>query len=298
MVRVIVALIVVQLTVVHKMCPLGAHISISGGFHKVFESASQIGCEVIQIFTTNQVRWNFSSLNKEEIFEFVEANSKFNISVSSSHAPYLLNLCTDDNSLYKKSILSLKSEIIRSKLLGIKNIVIHPGSHRGKGIVNGINRIVIAIKELIEQCKNRGVKILIETTSGAGTQVGWRFEHLRDIIDGVSQTKIIGVCLDTCHIFSAGYPIHTKEGYEKTIEALDKTVGIEMVKIIHLNDSKYEFSSKKDRHQHIGKGYIGIEPFRWILNDERWKNLPMIIETPYDMEMDKENIAILKRLRN
>ena len=219
------------------------------------------------------------------------------MNVATSHSSYLINIASPDKELNEKSYRSLKEEMERCQMLKIPNLVLHPGSHVGTGEEAGIKRIIKNLNKLFKELKNNNVCLLLETTAGQGSNLGYTFEQIAVMIDGVKIQDHIGVCLDTCHIFAAGYPISDPKEYKKTMKKFDDIIGIDKLKIIHMNDSKKEFGSRRDRHEHIGKGHIGIEAFRNIVNDKRLKKIPMILETPKEEEL-KEDIENLKLLRS
>ena len=210
-----------------------------------------------------------------------------------SHASYLINLASGNDSLWRRSISALIYEIQRCHELGLVFTVLHPGSAKDIGIEAGITAIIEALKIIVDATKNIPVKIVLENTAGQGSSIGYRFEHLRKIMDGVNSARI-GICFDTCHAFAAGYDIRTKSRFDVTIEELDYVVGLKNLYVIHLNDSKGELGSKLDRHEHIGKGKLGLEPFRQIMN--RFQHIPKVIETPKEDKMDEINLEVLRGL--
>jgi deoxyribonuclease-4 len=218
--------------------------------------------------------------------------------VTLSHTSYLINIASPDDALGEKSRLSLREEMERCNLLKIPNLVMHPGSHVGSGEETGMARIIANINRMFDELDDNQVTLLLESTAGQGSNLGYRFEQLAQMIDGVENKDHMGVCLDTCHIFAAGYPLTDPSEYKETIKQFDDVVGLDLLKVIHMNDSKKEFDSRKDRHEHIGKGFIGLEGFRNIVNDRRLKNVPMILETPKgeDLAEDIENLAVLRGL--
>ncbi len=277
---------------------LGSHLSTSGGVKNSILIAQKIGCKAIQIFTKNQRRWESPPLKSDDIKEFLKLKKKYEIKIVFSHASYLINLATDDENLRKKSIESLIDEINRADQLKLPFVVIHIGSHKGIGEERGIKNVVLSLNEVVKIRKRSKVKILLETTAGQGTNLGYKFEHIGDILKEVEIKERFGCCLDTCHIFAAGYDFSTKEKYEKMMNEFDKKIGIKNLFAIHLNDSLKELGSRKDRHAHIGKGFIGPKPFSFFLNDVRLKDIPGILETPKDKDylLDVENLKILKSL--
>jgi deoxyribonuclease IV len=274
--------------------------SISGGLHLAFERGEEATCNIIQIFTKNATQWKTKPLADEEIEKFKSSWGKSKIKAVMAHDSYLINLASHDENVFKKSLDAFEEEMRRTEALAIPYLVMHPGSHMGKGDNFGINHVAKAFNLLIEKTPGFKMKILIETTAGQGSNIGYRFEHIRDIIDLVNDKDRVGACFDTCHVFAAGYELRNKEDYEKTFKRFDMIIGLNKLFAFHLNDSKKDLGSKVDRHEHIGKGFIGLEPFSYLLNDERFKTHPMSIETPKedDDDMDKENLKVLRSLIN
>jgi len=277
---------------------LGAHMSISGGLKKALLRGHDLGCNTIQIFTKSSVQWKERFLEEQEVAEFREVRKKVNINPVISHNSYLINLASADKELYEKSIDAMINEMQRCELLGVNYLVIHPGSHRGCGEEFGIEKIVCALDRIHEQTKGYGVKITLETTAGQGTVLGYKLEQIAHIIERVEKSSRLAFCLDTCHVFAAGYELRTDEGYERLLKEIEDIIGMEKLKVIHINDSKKDLGSRVDRHENIGRGLIGERPFRWIMSDERLKDIPKIIETPglgKDLEKDRENLDMLRR---
>lgn len=277
----------------------GAHISTSGGVEKSIERAKEIKCESIQIFTKNNNQWSGKPLTDESIKEFKEGIKKENIKFTCSHDSYLINLCSSDKTISKKSYESFLDELQRAEQLTLNGIVMHPGAHVGAGEEEGIKNLCKAFNVILKETKGFKSLILLETTAGQGTNIGYRFEQLKSILENVSAPERFGICLDTCHVYAAGYDISTKAGYEKTFSEFHKIIGIDQLKMFHLNDSKKELSSRVDRHDHIGEGKIGKDGFRFLVNDTRFKNLPMIIETPKEddfVKYDTKNLNLLRSL--
>jgi len=275
---------------------LGGHYSISGGYHKALSEAALRGCTALQIFTKNQNRWQGKPLCEDEVALFKSERARLGIEVVLAHDSYLINLASPDSILWKKSLNAFIDEIERAEYLEIENLVFHPGSHMGSGEEEGIERIARALNRAIETREDDKVMLLLETTAGQGTSVGWRFEHLGEIINRVDRQDRLGVCFDTAHAFAAGYELRTREGYEETWRLFDHIVGLHYLKAFHLNDSKKDFNSRVDRHQHIGQGFLGVKPFEYILNDERFDGLVGCLETPKEGDWDKRNLLTLRRL--
>lgn len=279
---------------------LGAHESTAGGLHRAFERIYEVGGEALQIFTRNQRQWNAPPLTKDEISTFQEEWERSGRIPVASHASYLINLATSDAVKSERSKKALVAELVRCSQLGIPYLVLHPGSHGGAGEEAGLANVVNLLDAAFEcaELKGSDVMVLLETTAGQGTGLGSRFEELAWIMVNSRYAERLGVCVDTCHIFAAGYDITTDESYRATIDALDATVGLQHVHFFHLNDSKKECGSRVDRHEHIGKGHIGLDGFRLLLNDERLQHIPMTLETPKgkDLREDRENLQRLRDL--
>jgi len=277
---------------------LGAHMSISGGLKRALLRGHDLGCNTIQMFTKSSVQWKERFLEEQEVAKFREIRKRVNINPVISHNSYLINLASADEGLYKKSIDAMLHEMQRCELLGVNYLVIHPGSHRGRGEEYGIEKIVCALNMIHERTKGYNVKIALETTAGQGTALGYRLEQIAQIIKSTEDASRLAFCLDTCHSFAAGYELRTEAGYERLFNEIEEITGMEKLKVIHLNDSKADCGSRIDRHENIGRGMIGERPFRWIMSDERLKDIPKIIETPglgKDLEKDRENLDLLRR---
>ncbi|MEK7699172.1 MAG: deoxyribonuclease IV, partial [Planctomycetota bacterium] len=228
---------------------LGVHCSISGGLHNAFCEAASLGITTFQIFTKNQRQWKEKVVAPAEASQFRSDFEDSDVKTAFSHASYLINLASNENALWLRSTEALIGEVRRCDLLGLAFIVLHPGSAKGSGEQEGIKRVVKALKDVIHATDDSSVKILLENTAGQGTSIGYKFEHLRQIMDGVDSGRIC-VCFDTCHAFAAGYDIRTKSGFEATMECLDRIVGLRRLMAIHLNDSKGDLGSNRDRHEH------------------------------------------------
>jgi len=280
--------------------PIGAHVSIAGGIDRAPARGQAIGCETIQVFTRGNVRWSFPPLDPGEADAFRKEMKRTGLRPAIGHGCYLINLASADRAIRCKSFDTLVDELRRCAMLGIREHVIHPGSHPG-GPVIAIPLIADALNRAFAATPDLDVRVLLETTAGMGHSVGRTFAELRRIIDLVRDRSRIGVCVDTCHIFAAGYDIRTEAACSATIDELLAAVGRRAVRAFHLNDCKTDLGSRVDRHQHIGRGRIGTEAFRLLLADERFAGLPMIIETPKTgggrSDWDAVNIALLKELR-
>lgn len=277
---------------------IGGHVSISGGISGSVSRAVNIGCETFQIFTQNQQQWINRIYTPEEIDGFKTERVKyaFHRVPVMSHASYLINMCSKNETTLKKSRQALKEEIIRCDALGIDFLVIHPGAHGGKGVEWGIKTIAETINRTLEAI-HTDVMMLLETTAGQGTGIGHRFEQLRSITELVEKSEKIGICVDTCHIFAGGYPIDTETGWDRVIDEFDKIVGLKKLKALHLNDSLKEAGSRIDRHAQIGRGKIGINSFKYIVNNKRMKDIAGVVEIPGDENTYRENIQMLKNQR-
>lgn len=277
---------------------LGAHMSISGGVHTAFTRGTSIGCMTMQVFVKNNNQWQGRALTGEDIKNYKTEESKASIAPVVAHAAYLINLCAPDKSILKKSRAAFADELTRCESLGIKALIFHPGAHLGTGEGDGIKRVAESLNIAHDQTAGSHVLSAIESTAGQGSTLGYRFEHLRSIIDLVEERERMAVCLDTCHLFAAGYHIGTESGWEDTLKAFDDIVGLNRLVAVHVNDSKKEFGSRVDRHEHVGSGKIGLQGFRSLMNDPRLTNIPKILETPKseDMHEDVENMTVLKSL--
>ena len=273
--------------------------SIEGGVENAPLRGKKAGCQVIQIFTKNNNRWNSRQLTDKDINNFKKNSSDTGVIPSASHTAYLINLASPNTEIYKKSLEAFYDEMERAERLGLPYLIFHPGAHLGSGENAGIKKIADSINILLERANNFKLILLLETTAGQGSHLGYKFEHLSEIIKIVDEKGKIGVCLDTCHIFAAGYDISNEYGYKKTFENFNKIIGIDRLKAFHINDSKKGLGSRVDRHEHIGKGRIGLTAFRLLLNDRRFENIPMILETPKGKTMreDKRNLSVLRMLK-
>ncbi|HHT9138374.1 MAG TPA: deoxyribonuclease IV [Candidatus Wunengus sp. YC60] len=274
---------------------LGIHCSISGGLHKAFGESASLGIDTFQIFTKNQRQWKEKIIETQEKSIFLDDFKTSHVKLIFSHASYLINLASNDDILWERSVRALIGEVQRCHDLGLAFTILHPGSAKELGEREGIKKIIKALKTTLQETKNSALKILLENTAGQGSSIGYRFEHLKQILDGADSARI-GVCFDTCHAFAAGYDIRTKTGFEATMEELDSIIGLKNLYAIHLNDSKGELGSNLDRHEHIGKGRLGLEPFRQIMNT--FSHIPKVIETPKKDNMDAVNLEVLRGLIN
>jgi len=279
---------------------LGAHESVAGGLHLAFTRIKQVGGESLQIFTRNQRQWKASPVSREEAELFRSAWQESGNMPVASHASYLINLASGKQEQADKSVRAFADELIRCARLGIDRVVIHPGSHGGDGVEAGVARVAANLDRALELAGNDGdgVRVLLETTAGQGTGLGADFAELAGMLERSAHAARLGICVDTCHIFAAGYDIRTREKYEATFAEFDRLIGIDRIKFFHLNDSKKELGSRVDRHEHIGRGCIGLNGFRYLVNDPRFAGHAMTLETPKgkDLSEDRENLAVLRSL--
>ena len=263
-------------------------------------AAHAIGFETVQLFTKNNNQWHAPPLKPEQIEAFRTAVAQTGILDPVAHASYLINLASPDDLLWEKSVEALLVELQRCSMLGIADLVLHPGSHMGAGEVQGLKRVAAALDVISAQAAGLPVTIDLETTAGQGTSLGYRFGQIRTILEETAEPHRLGVCVDTCHIFAAGYSLDPRERYDETIRELEETVGLDRVRVWHLNDSERERGSRVDRHAGIGAGKMGLEPFRLLLHDLRFRSCPLILETPKGIaegeDLDRRNLRILRQL--
>jgi len=288
----------------------GVHESITGGHDRAVWAAAEAGFECVQLFSKNSAQWKAPPLSEKAGEQFQQALQSRNIRFPLVHDSYLINLASGKEDLRQKSIAAFADELERTAMLGIPSIVMHPGSPTGdeskNAEDNGLRRIAEAFDVIFEQTKatTPSVTVLLETTAGQGSNLGWKFEHLARIIELSASPERFGVCVDTCHITAAGYSLATPKEYEATFKQFDKIIGLDRLKAFHLNDSVKGIGSKVDRHAHIGHGALGLEPFRLLVNDDRFANLPMYLETPKGtvevngetLDWDVVNLRTLKSL--
>lgn len=273
--------------------------STAGGVAAALRRGEALGCETIQIFTKNNNRWQAPPLPPAEAAEFCRRRRQAGLDPVIAHTAYLINLASPDPLIRQRSAVALRDELQRGEQLGLDGVVMHPGCHGGDGAEAGLARIVAGIRQTLLETAGARVRLLLETTAGQGSCLGHRFEDLKHILDAVSLPERTGICLDTCHLFAAGYDLRTPAAYEDTMAALARVLGTGTVQAIHLNDSKKPLGSRVDRHTHLGDGLLGLEAFRLFSQDDRWKDVPGILETPKDPEMrfDRRNLTILRRFR-
>jgi deoxyribonuclease-4 len=275
--------------------------SIVGGLTQALWRGVKTGCDVIQIFTKNPIQWRAKPLTLDDSTPFLQARQETGIRAVAAHGSYLINLASPDDGLYERSREALREEMQRAEALELPYLVMHPGSPRGGGKEEGIDRIARAVNLIHHQGGGIKVMILMEMTAGQGATLGSRFEHLARIIGRIEAEERVGVCLDTCHIFAAGYDISTPAGYEATLAEFDRIIGLSRLKVVHLNDAKAAVGSRIDRHEHIGKGSLGLDAFRCLLQDQRLAHLPFILETPKGKtpageDWDSVNLHTLREL--
>ena len=278
----------------------GAHMSIAGGFHNALLEAEARGCDCVQLFTKQPSQWAAKPLDAEQVRLFRATLRRTKLRFPTAHDSYLINLASPDETLYRKSIDAFVVELERAEALGLRYLVMHPGAHLDDTEEAGLSRVAAALDEAHTRCPDYRVKVLLETTAGQGTTLGHRFEHLARILALVAAPKRLGVCLDTCHVFAAGYALGTEAEYQQTMDAFDRLVGVRRILAFHVNDSLKPFGSRVDRHAHIGRGEMGVEPFRLLVNDPRFRDRPMFLETAKEeidgRAMDEVNLETLRGL--
>lgn len=266
------------------MVRIGVHVSIAGGIDKAVDRAIDRGCDVFQIFSRSPRGWGMKDLSEAEIKSFVKKLQAAGIGPAFDHMPYLPNLASPKEEVYERSVANLSAELKRCSMLAIPYLVTHLGSHLGSGWDEGLRRIVGAIERSLSEA-NSDVVLLLENTAGTKNSMGSSFDEIAAIIDALGKRRL-GICLDTCHAFAAGYDLRDKKGLNETLDKFDDALGLDMLKLIHLNDSHGSLGSKLDRHEHIGLGEIGVQGFRAILHNDDLRNVPMILETPIDSRRD------------
>jgi deoxyribonuclease-4 len=278
------------------MVTVGVHVSIAKSIDLAVDRAKEIGCDTFQIFSRNPRGWKFKDLTPEQVKAFREKIKESGIAVPVDHMPYLPNLASPEGDNYAQSVATLKAELARSGQLGIPYLVTHLGHHKGAGKEAGYKGVIGAITEAFSTVEN-DVMLLLETTAGEKNSVGGIFEDIRHILDGIGQPKRVGVCFDTCHAFVGGYELRTPEGIGETLDHFDETIGLPLMRAVHLNDAKGDFGGHLDRHEHIGMGKIGVGGFRHILHHPVFSRLPLICETPVDERRDDVgNIRVVREL--
>ncbi len=275
---------------------LGGHVSIMGGVSLAPERAKAVTCDCMQIFSKNQMQWKVKPLDLEEAEKFVANSREFGIEETVIHDSYLINLASPDKALLKQSREAFLDELVRAKHLGVKNLIFHPGAHMGSGEQAGLKKIAESLNWARSEFGSADVCSILEITAGQGTVLGYSFDQLARIISLLDDPKSAGVCFDTCHAYAAGYDVKTKDGYGKTFDLFDDIIGLEFLKAMHLNDAKVRQGSNVDRHEQIGKGFIGLEGFRNFVNDQRFSKIPMVLETPKGEKGYKQELETLRSL--
>jgi deoxyribonuclease-4 len=279
---------------------IGAHMSTAGGVRNAPVRGHDVGCACIQIFTKSNMQWAAKPLDDEDVAAFHRNCAELKIAPVVAHDSYLINLCAVDPALAKKSFDSFLMELDRCDRLRLPSLIMHPGSHTGAGEAAGLRAIIQAVNGLIAKTPNSDVRILFETTAGQGSNLGYTFEQIAQLIEGVERKERVGVCMDTCHIFAAGYDIRARPGYKQVMAEFDKIIGLDRLRAFHFNDAKGGLGSRLDRHEHIGRGKIGEDAFGFILRDPRFQDIPKVLETPKGKkgkeDWDLINLAILRRL--
>lgn len=267
---------------------LGKHVSIAGGLDKAVIRANKINCNALQIFVKNPRGWKMRKLRKNEAKKTQNNIKKMNMKPLIVHSSYLINLASPKDEIWYKSLEVLKKEYKRSIKIGAQYLVLHPGNHTGSGTKKGKEKIQKGLNELLNNSSSKGPMILLENVAGSGTAIGSKFSELYDIIYGVDKDDYVGICFDTCHAFAAGYRLKSEKGLNETLSEFDKKIGLNKLKVIHINDSKNKFDSQKDEHTHIGEGKIGKNTFKQIINHSLLKDVPFILETPQFEGKDKD----------
>ncbi|MCA9251255.1 MAG: deoxyribonuclease IV [Phycisphaerales bacterium] len=279
----------------------GSHMSVAGGLENAFDDAVRVGCDCLQIFVKNQKQWTAKPLTDEAIDKYKAAEAQTGIGPVVAHSSYLINLGSPKAEQFQKSVDALTDELERCEALGVGGLVLHPGAHMGEGVDAGIKRIADGIDQAHKRTAGFNARILLESTAGQGTAIGHDIKQLGAILESIQAPERVGICLDTCHLFAAGYDLRDEGEYDKMVAELKKHVGLKRVECIHTNDSKGECGSHLDRHEHIGKGKIGLAGFRNLLNDKRLAHAIRILETPKGVDgrnadYDKINLGKLRRL--
>ena len=278
--------------------PLGAHVSVAGGMPNAVARATELGCTAAQVFVKNANQWQGKELTADEAEAFKAARAASKVGPVVAHASYLINLCTQDRELLTRSAVALADELLRCNRLGIDALVVHPGAHGGAGDAAGLEQAAATINAVFATLPDCAPRLLLENTAGMGSAIGHRLEHLEEILARVTERDRVGVCIDTCHAFAAGYPIHQEAGYKSFFAELGKRIGFSSLACLHLNDSAKPFASRRDRHAHIGEGEIGRDAFARLLKDRRLHKVPMILETERgdDMEGHRKDLEVLRGL--
>lgn len=275
---------------------LGAHMSIAGGLPQAIMRARAVQATALQVFVKSSNQWAARPFAPGEVEAYREASREAGLERHTlAHASYLINLASPDDALWEKSVVAFRVELDRCDALGIPWLVVHPGAHVGSGVPSGVARVAEALRRVLPHSRP-GAGVLLETTAGQGTTLGARFEELGEILKAANHPERAGICFDTCHVFAAGYDFRSASTYDETMTALDRSVGLDRLFGVHLNDSKGDLGSRRDRHEHIGKGKLGLEAFRLILADGRLRDVPMVLETEKgdDLDEDRVNLGTLR----
>jgi len=275
---------------------LGGHVSISGGLSLAPERAKDVTCDCMQIFSKNQMQWKTKPIDLDEVDKFVANSREFGIEETVIHDSYLINLASPDKALLKQSREAFLDELVRAKHLGVRSLIFHPGAHMGAGEQAGLKRIAESLNWARSEFGSGDVCSVLEITAGQGTVLGYSFDHIAKIISLLDDQKSAGVCFDTCHAYAAGYDVKTRDGYERTFDLFDEIIGLEFLKAMHINDAKVKQGSNIDRHEQIGKGFIGLQGFRNFVNDQRFSKIPMVLETPKGEKGYKQELKTLRSL--
>jgi len=278
---------------------IGAHMSIAGGLHLALERGRAVGCGAVQIFLKNQRQWAAKAMGAEDVRMFRAARRSTGIRHCFAHSSYLLNLASPDPAAWAQAVAAFTDELERAEALELSCVVIHPGSHMGAGLEVGLRRVTAALDETLGRTAGYRVKVALENTAGGGNGLGRTFGELATLIDRAARPERLGVCVDTCHLFAAGYDLRTETGYGRAMTECETTVGRGRVLAFHLNDARAPLGSGLDRHEHIGRGFLGLRGFRRLMNDRRFARVPKVLETPKEPEptADLRNLAALRKLR-
>jgi deoxyribonuclease-4 len=275
---------------------IGAHVPVTGGLHTAPARAVEMGATAMQVFTRNHMQWQAREMTAEEARAFRRAFRASGVGAVLAHASYLVNLAATNAQFLEKSRGTLAAEVSRCHALGIPHVVVHPGAHMGAGEAAGHRAVADSLNDVLERTRGRRVKVLLEVTAGQGSCLGHRFDHVAAMLEGVRDRARVGVCLDTCHLWAAGYDLATPNGYARTIEELEAVIGLRRVHAIHLNDSRRERGCRVDRHARAGEGVLGLRALARVVNDPRLAHLPMVVETPGPIEQWKAEIASIRAL--
>lgn len=278
------------------MLLLGAHMSTAGGLETAFERGDAVGCTAIQIFTSSPRQWKGRDLDDEQVAAFARAWEASTCEACFAHDIYLTRLGSRDRAIRGRSIAAFRRELATCQRLGLSDLVMHPVGGGDPDEEAVLDRVADALNQVFAEVPDEGTVVCLETTAGQGANVGYRFEQLARILEGVEEDGRVGVCLDTCHVFAAGYDLSTEAGYASTMEALDAAVGIDRLRVVHVNDSQKPLGSRVDRHAHVGRGEIGETGFRMVMRDPRLADVPKVLETPKEDDMDRVNLDLLRRL--